>query len=227
VARDATLRVTFDDFPDPDAAVFGPILLRSGKGNFDADIRVSLVDRAILVRPRTPMAPSTTYQLVITTPVQALDGRRLASDVIFPVDVGGTLANLPAPPPVTWAGVVPWLQGDRCAGCHPSTGGDRQLDLAGDPDDPIYGIINVPMVGLAGTDQQILRVQPGNSARSGVLRKLLGGGTQPEPDDLPYPPIRVDGKPMPLDGNHNFTTPMPDDAVRLIQQWIDDGAGTD
>ena len=236
VERDARFRITFDDYPDPETANFGPLLLRSGSGNFDAVLSIDLVGRAILIQPRTLLQPDTTYEVVIDPTVAALSGRVTGRTISNQFTTGGSTANLPAPDPVPWKGddgVATLLA--SCQGrCHSVDLPSRRLRLdfvfdssgnpvGADPNDPAFGIINVPSVGLAGTIDPLPRVQPGNSARSDLLRKVLGGNHQEEPADAPpYPQMRVDGVRMPPGGVY-----WTDDQSARLQRWIDQGAHPD
>src|SRR5262245_18545867 len=102
--RDAILRITFDDEPDPDSVGFGPILLRSGRANFDVAMSVDLVGNAIVVQPRAPMQPDTTYELVVSGGGRALSGRTVASTVVGEIPVGAELKPPAAPRPrVVWS----------------------------------------------------------------------------------------------------------------------------
>ena len=91
-------------------------------------------------------------------------------------------------------------------------------DFFGDPTDPTYGIIGVPALGEVGTAHPLLRVAPGDSARSVLLRKLIGGDAHDKLGD-DYPAMGVDGRRMPLDA-----APLIPDSILLIQAWIDGGA---
>jgi hypothetical protein len=108
--------------------------------------------------------------------------------------------------------------------CHTRTGCDgmprppaRELDFEASPYDPIYGMVNVQSVGLRGTPRPLLRVAPFEPARSVLLRKLLGGSE-----------LGTDGRrmPIPVTDCKNVATPPPLDerSLRLVQDWIEDGA---
>lgn len=261
VPIDATVIVQFDDFPDPDTVTFGPILLRSGRINFDAELKVDLAHQQVRINGRAPFQPNTTYEVVVDTTVASFSQRTLSADAIWTFTTGTQRANLPPLPPVTWSQIEPFLSsaypGNACpqmtepslGGCAPychTTCGysgsmrnpTRRLDLS-DPNDPIYGLINVPSVDLAGTAAQIPRVAPGDSARSLLLRKLLGGGDKPTQYDAPYPLTRAGGRRMPIgncetnddgdcivaaDPTDYFVHPLRFDVIELVQRWIDDGA---
>jgi hypothetical protein len=232
LARDAVVRLVLDDFPDPDTAEFGPLLLRSGDANFDIMVSVDLPGRAILLHPRSLLQPDTEYEILVSPNVRALDGRAVGGQgFAATVSTGETLANLPPPAPVQWSDVARTLQ--LCSPmCHsPMAAGGvpvRSLDFFRLPTDPVYGLIEVPSLSQAGTAHPLARVTPGDSARSVLLRKLLGGDASAASGDPPYPEIGVDGRRMPiqLDPATQPSPPPPlDDAsIRAIQQWIDGGA---
>jgi hypothetical protein len=94
----------------------------------------------------------------------------------------------------------------------------RALDFFGDPADSTFGIISVASLSQAGTARPMLRVAPGDSARSVLLRKLLGGDAHEKSGDQ-YPVMGVDGRRMPLDA-----APLDGDSILVIQHWIDGGA---
>jgi hypothetical protein len=261
VPRNADLRVIFADaYPDPDTAVFGAILLRSGKSNFDVQISVDLAGRAIVLHPRSLLAPSTTYELVLSKDVRALDGRTLPeSGLTLMVSVSGDVAAPPAAPADRVVWVDPTRRCDEvtsdtpikqvgcilrtCApACHsPSDAlGDsrapaRGLDLT--IDDPAvagYGLVRVRASGQVDPTAPLDRVTPGDSARSVVLRKLLGGDAHLVTGES-YPQSGVVGRRMPLPTQEidpvthqrQPSLPLSDEAVRLIQRWIDEGAPTE
>ncbi len=239
VPRDAQIRATLDDYPDPDRVFFGPVVLKSGKGNFDSDLRLDFVGKAILVQPRTLLTANTTYELVIGPTIASLSGRTTGSQQTFRIDVGGTVAGpQPARARVAWnpspgvIGVKSLIQ--TCANyCHSDHGcrlprrPTRQLYTTGPPDDPVFGMINVPAVGMRGLPQPLLRVAPFDPARSELLRKLIGGNAVHDSRDPPYPDVRVDGRRMPLAEpicDDPEPPPFDDVALRQIQDWIDGGA---
>ncbi len=242
VPRNARFVVQLDGYPDPDSVGFGPVTLRSGRANYDIDIRVDLVGRAVVVTPRSLMAPGVQYDLVVTGLV-TLDDRVQGADVVASVRVGSDDgAPFPAPPQPTWngdpvtGGGVRAVLGTCAPFCHSPVGASglartptRLLDLTGDPRDPVFGVIGVQSVGLRGTQVPLLRVAPGDPARSVLLRKLIGGSPQADSIDPPYPSMRVDGRrmPIPLDEAQPALPPLSDDELRLVQDWIAAGAPVD
>jgi hypothetical protein len=250
IARDAVIRVTMDDYPDPDTATFGPILLRSGTASFDVTMHVDLVGRAIEVRPRGLLAPQTEYELVLSSDLRALSGRKNGTTLAATLTVGDEVTPSPSPSPaVVWdtQADCPGANNARCditscaPACHAPMGCSINtrnptiaLDLTGDPADPKLGLIGVPSVLMAGTDQPLLRVKPGDAARSVLLRKLLGGDPHADSSDPPTANLGVRGRRMPL---YELVCPVsgqtlgtPDQVywtepqLRLIQDWIDQGA---
>ena len=105
----------------------------------------------------------------------------------------------------------------------------RLLDLMGDPRDPVFGLIDVQSVGLRGTPAPLYRVAPFDPARSVLLRKLIGGNPAADSQDPPYPAMRVDGRRMPIvpDAAESSGTPLSDDQLRIVQDWIAAGAPVD
>jgi hypothetical protein len=234
VTRSAVFILTCDDYPDPDSALFGPIQLRSGAATFDIDLRVSLVDKAIVVTPRSLLAPNTQYNVVVQPGVRALSSRTLATTVTQTVTVGVDQGMRPAPPPAyTWMGDIAADIATCAPSCHSPTGASgrtrtptRLLDLTGDPTDPMLGLINAPAQGELGWPQPLLRVSPGDSAHSALLRKLLGGNPLADSRDASIPAMAVDGRRMPIQLDDTMPTPPPLDpaTIRRVQNWIDEGA---
>lgn len=233
VPRNERFLVQLDDYPDPDSVSYGPLTLHSGRLNFDIDVSIDFVGRAVIVTPRSLMAPGAQYDLVVSGLV-ALDERVQAADVVGSVRVGPDDGDpFPAPAAPTWVTDVQPILGTCAPACHSPVGEHspmrtptRLLDLTGDPTDPVFGLIGVPSVGLRGTPFQLLRVSPGDPARSVLLRKLIGGSPQADSQDPPYPAMRVDGRRMPLllDAAESSGTPLPEGQLRTVQDWIAAGA---
>ena len=242
VPRNARFVVQLDGYPDPDAVGFGPLTLRSGRASFDIGVRVDLVGRAVVVTPRSLMAPGAQYDLVVSG-LATLDDRVQATDVVGTVRVGQDDGDARvAPPRPTWngdptsGGGVRALLGSCAPVCHSPVGASgrmrsptRSLDLTGDPRDPRFGLIGVQSVGLRGTPVPLLRVAPGDPSRSVLLRKLLGGSPLADSLDPPYPNLRVDGRrmPIPLDPAAPADTTLSEEELRLVQDWIAAGAPVD
>ena len=236
VPRNARFVVQLDDYPDPDSVGYGPLTLRSGGANFDIDVSIDFVGRAVIVQPRSPMAPGVQYDLVVSGLV-ALDDRAQAADVVGSVQVGLDDGDpFPAPTRRTWNGDLRPVIGGCAPFCHSPIGESgrmrtptRLLDLTGDPRDPVLGMINVQSVGLRGTRAPLYRVAPFDPARSVLLRKLIGGSPAGDSQDPPYPAMRVDGRRMPLllDDAESSGPPLSDDQLRVVQDWIAAGAPLD
>lgn len=234
VPRNARLIVQLDAYPDPDSVRYGRLTLRSGRGNFDIRLDVDMVGQAVVVTPRSLLDPDTQYELVAVG-LASLDGRAQTTTQSFAIHAGSDAGTPPtAPPPPTWwgDGGVRAAIGGCAPACHSTTGASgrtrtptRSLDLTGDPADPSFGLIGVQSVGLRGTPAALLRVAPGDPARSVLLRKLIGGNPQANSTNPPYPNMRVDGQRMPISlDTEQATTPVSDDTLRLVQAWIAAGA---
>ena len=241
VPRNVRFVVQLDGYPDPDTVGYGPLTLRSGKLNFDFDAAIDFVGRAIVVTPRALLAAGTQYELVVSG-LGSLDDRAQGDDVAAPVRVGTDDGDaIPPPPRPTWVADVEPILGNCAPYCHSALGlsgrtrpPTRLLDITpasldgtpDDPTDPVLGLIGVQSLGLRGQPVPLLRVTPGDPARSVLLRKLIGGNPQADSKDPPYPNMRVDGRRMPLllDAAESAGDPLPDDQLRTIQDWIAAGA---
>jgi hypothetical protein len=235
-ARDAVLRITFLDdgeYPDPDTAVFGPILLRSGTATFDVTMHVSLVDHAIDVKPRSLLVPDTHYELVLGADLRSLSGRTLGTSLSADISVGNAVASpSPSPSPqYIWdttndcgspgAGDVRCIFNSCAPACHTTSGcmdtrnPTVSLDIAPadssgnpvPPTDPMTGLIGVPSAELAGTDHPLLRVQPFDSANSVLLRKLIGADPHADSSDPRTANLGIPGRRMPEPGAPAASSP--------------------
>lgn len=250
VTRDAVLHVVFDDYPDPDTVVFGQILLQSGTATFDATMKTSLVDRSIIVQPRSLLSPNTQYNLVVDSHFRSLSGRRPAGTQVATISVGDQLnpSPSPSPSPLTWyADIRPmFTTADFCyKPCHnhdlcPSSGGGSRnptsnYDVTAPPDDPTFGLINVASELMKGEANPLVRVLPGNSAKSMLVRKLIGGDPhagrspgEPVPADVAVPGRRMPmyeatcpNEILPMDPSQYY---LNDKELHKVQDWIDQGA---
>ena len=241
VPRNARFVVQLDDYPDPESVGYGPLTLRSGNVNFDIDVSIDFVGRAIVVTPRSLLAAGAQYELVAKG-LAALDARVQAATVTGAVRVGTDDGDpFPPAPRPTWTADVEPILGGCARYCHSAVGlsgrmrpPTRLLDITpasldgtpDDPDDPVLGLIGVQSVGLRGQPLPLPRVEPGDPARSVLLRKLIGGNPQADSQDPPYPDLRVDGRRMPLllDAAESAGDPLPDDQLRTIA-GLDRGRG--
>jgi hypothetical protein len=235
VPRDARFWVTLDDdYPDPDSIGYGPLTLRSGQVSFDFSWTVELVDHRILVTPRALLLPGARYNVVVTS-LTALDGRQLgAAGAVGTFTAGSDTPGRPAAAATpTWNGAIAAVLGDCAPVCHSPAGPGgvpiRALDLTGDPRNSTFGLIGVPAASGVGTAYPILRVAPGDPARSLLLRKLIGGNPRADSRDPAYPNMAIDGRrmPIPLDPGAPVLAPLPDDTLRQIQAWIAGGTPLD
>src|SRR5262245_40810982 len=63
VPRDARWVVELDDYVDPDSVLYGALVLRSGKGSFDFRWDIEVVDRRVVVTPRSLLLAGAEYTL--------------------------------------------------------------------------------------------------------------------------------------------------------------------
>lgn len=194
--------LTFDGLPDPGSvATFGPLSLRSGTNSYDYLARVDLVGRAVLLRPRTPLFPDTTYVVHVQPTVRSLDGRALEDEelvrfVTAPLGTTPT-SNRREPTPRSLATDVQPLFDAHCAyaGCHDPATRAGTLDLSSATQSRLQ-LVDVPSV-----QARMARVTSSDPANSYLLRKLLGAPG-------------IAGQPMPVGGR------LADADLRAISDWI-------
>jgi len=213
VPTNVTFRLTFDDYPDPDTVRSDSILLTSGFFWVPGSYGVDLIEKTAVMRPISGLAGGLGYSLHLRPALSSLSGcPGTSEDIEFISGEGG--AGVPPPEPAPFASVQ-GIFGARCggAGCH----------LAADD---ASGCLPAPAAGLSlcaseawdslvsvpsRQDSSLRRVEPGDSARSYLLRKVL-----PSPTGGPITGVAGQREP-PGD-------PLPEDQLRIIASWIDGGA---
>jgi hypothetical protein len=213
VGLDSPLVLYFSDYPDPaSVSLFGPITLRSGRNSYDFDAAVDLIRQIIVVRPKTRFTPSTAYTLVVTKGLLSLSGLPLDPEATVSFSTGtspgGPAPDGGLPPPVVprtlAVDVQPILDTNMCSadGCHSAgPGAMAGLDLSS-VGRSIATLIDVP----ATEENHLVRVRPGDPAKSYLFRKLLG-----TPD--------IAGGQMPLG-----LQALDERQLRIINDWIATGA---
>ncbi len=169
----------------------------------------------------------------MSTEVRSLDHRALPTAAAFTFVVAdGDGTPTPSPSPVNWANDIGPTLSTCSPYCHSpvNISGNpqaptRSLDLTGNYRDPQFGLFNVESQGQAAIGVPMLRVSPGDSANSVLLRKLLGGEPAPGRTTAPYPEMGIVGQRMPLDLSSMFSAkPLDPSFIALVEQWIDEGA---
>lgn len=212
-----TVSFRFSDFPDPDTVFYPTVTLTSGVFRFTARSGVDLVRRSIRIVPNSalPMGVQVTalgtpaLHSLHGCPVFLAPGRDQTLAVLLQFRTSATVpATPPEPPTATDGATVTGLFQRSCAGgCHLS---DDQgspclatplghLSLCADE-------AQTSLVGVAARENtNLLRVAPRDSARSYLMRKLLGA-----------PPARAI--------RHPGDDVLSDDELGALQSWIEAGA---
>ena len=215
VARDTTVRVRFDQYPDPDTVDLGGIIVTTGPFYHPGTIHTDLIDKAITYAPSGGWRADLGYNINVQAALVSLQGCAAVADQ-HSFRTGGE-APRPAPPapPTPYAAVQP-IFAARCAGglCHRAT-----IEDGG-------GCLTAPAAGLSLCDaeavdalvdvpsRQVIRlnlVEPGDSARSYLLRKLLPGDTPDQP------------APLTLGHRDPPDAPLSVEEQRIVASWIDGG----
>jgi hypothetical protein len=218
VPRDTTVRLVFDDYPDPDTVGLGGVIVTTGVYYNGGTYGVDLIEKAVTFHPIGSFRPQLSFNITVRPGLRSLHGCEAAmAQRSFRT---GTAFTSPTPTPPEarpLADVLP-IFAQSCSGgaCHRAVGGA-----------PGDGCLAAPAAGLSLCDaqardalvhvpsrqvSQLDLVKPNDSARSYLLRKLLPGDTsqQPAPGTLGHrdPP----------------GAPLTNDELHVIARWIDTGA---
>jgi hypothetical protein len=225
--QNLVIKLRFTDFPDPASLIVhlardprtqeqATLRLLSGSTSQPLkDPEIDLVGRQVLLRPEAPLPANTEHTLELPEAVRALSGAALPKRTLRFRTGQRMLPADPAPPALTIKEI--FGEGGVLLGqctlpeCHDSGTAARGLDLT-----QLQAAARYLTTTIArGSPERLKLVEPGQPARSYLLRKLLGwsGFT------------RIEGAPMPFDP----TAPedprkLPDDSLKAVQQWIQQGA---
>jgi hypothetical protein len=214
VPTNVVFRITFDDYPDPDSVRSDSILLTTGYFWVPGTYGVDLIGKAAIMRPISSLSPDVGYALHLRPALRSLAGCPGTSEDLDFITGAGPAEQ----PPVTTPALaeVQTIFDARCGGgCH--------LGAADDPaacaDLPAAGLsLCAPdardaLVGVRSRQVNSLRlVEPGDSARSYLLRKLVPANAAGAPIPGVYGQREPPGE------------PLPEDQLRLLAAWIDGGA---
>ena len=214
VPTDVVFRVTFDDYPDPDKVRSNSLLLTTGYFWVPGTYGVDLIGKAAVMRPISTLVTELGYGLHLRPALSSLAGCPGTSVDIEFVTGDGPAGHAPPPPPAYQESIQPIFDARCGGGCHlgPGDTGDCLASPAADLS-LCAADSWARLVGVAARQSDKLRlVEPGDSARSYLLRKLLpadtAGGRLPGVVGQREPPGE----------------PLSEDQLRLIAAWIDGGA---
>jgi hypothetical protein len=201
------IRVTFDDYPDPDTADGAGLSLSTAVYGIAGTYSVDLIGRAVNMRPWANLISEVGYMLRVHPALQSLGGCP-GTESQRQFRTGTTRVAVPAPPAAAMAEVQAIFDAHCAAGCHAQPDG---------------GCLTAPFGGLSlcateargalldvpSRQQSDLRlVAAADSARSYLVRKLL----PPAPTGAVAPAFGHRGE------------GVSEDELRLLQAWIDRGA---
>jgi len=213
VPTDVVLRITFNDYPDPDTVRSNTMLLTTGYFWVPGSYGVDLIGKAAVVRPISWLSPDLGYSLHLRPALSSLAGCSGTSEEIEFITGNGPAGD-PPPEPPPFADVQAIFEA-RCAnGCHLAEDGSGGCVDAPAGDLSLCAADSWASLVPAKSHQTdaLLLVQPGDSARSYLLRKLL--------------PATADGGRLPGVAGHRDPPgdPLSEPQLRLIAAWIDAGA---
>ena len=202
----SALTVYLNVAPAPESIGASDVRLQTGTTEVTGEVRVDLLDRSLRFTPREPLRPELEYRLLVSHQVRGLDGSSFERSQLLELTTGSrTNDDPPESPPLRAPSAIELqpLWNARCAaGCHEGASARARLDLSSP------SAARASLRGVRSTElPALLRVAPGDHARSYLIRKLLA--------------------------EHGFVgLPMPpSDATRLsplelrqVADWIDGGA---
>lgn len=222
VVQNTSIKIVFNDYPDPDTLGGKDLLLWSGIYWHTGSYTVDLIDKAAVFRPSNALRDNLGYTIALFSDVRSLSGCP-TTDQSSNFETGRGFDETPPAEPVPFAAVQAILaRGCAGAACHRAPAPDQGSAPDGDG-----GCLPAPAAGLSLCDaeargalvgvpsRQVSRlrlVAPYDAARSYLMRKLLPGATPAEP------------VPTTLGHRDPPGAPLPDDELRTIARWIDQGA---
>jgi hypothetical protein len=215
VPRETTVRVRFNQYPDPDTVSFAGFIVTTGPFYHPGTLHLDLIDKTITYAPSGGWRAQLGYNINVRTELTSLQGCAAVAEQQSFITAAAAPMFPPAPAPTPYAAVQP-IFAARCAGaaCHRAAaedgGGCLPAPAAGlslCDAEAVDALVNVP-------SRQVSRLnlaEPHNSARSYLLRKLLPGATP----DVPAP-LTIGHRDPP-------GAPLSDADLHTVADWIDDG----
>jgi Big-like domain-containing protein len=216
VPTDAPISLAVSDFPDPDSVRLDTVLLSSGVYTRLGGFFVDFITHSIRFTPRNQLQADLTYAVTLTAGVRTLTGCSAKFDQrTFRTGDGPSDPPLTPPDvPAFGAAILP-IFAAHCGGgsCHrPQPDDGSCLDAPAQglslcDRDAFAALVYADATELAG----MKRVQPGDAARSYLIRKIVPG---------------PNGGPVPTTPGHRDPpdAPLPDTDLRAISDWINGGA---
>jgi hypothetical protein len=203
--------IELSDYPDPDSVGLSSLVLTTGVFRVPETYHVDLANKAVLMTPVGFLDSDLGYTVNLLAGLSSLAGCNAKPAQIAFQTGAGPVDNPPAAVP-TFSDLRPILD-SRCAGgCHAdASGGCLPSPMAGlslCAAEARQALINVPSSEVSS----LLRVAPGDSARSYLLRKVLPATS----GDGPIPGTLGQREP-PGD-------PLTSDQLTTLTAWIDGGA---
>jgi len=203
VPGDIGVDVFFNVPPAAETVAGSDLRLFSGLIEAPGALKVDLLDQRIHFSPLHPLRPALRYQVYLSRQIRGLNGAGLSRSAAFDFTTGGSDVGgqaEPVPPPPHASDVQPSWTARCTSGCHSPPDPRAGLDLS-TTETALRDLLAVP-----SSSGDMLRVRPGDHARSYLMLKILDrGGTT--------------GFSMPPNGPS--LAPLE---LRRVADWIDAGA---
>lgn len=207
-----TITLSFSDVLDSDTGSL--VTIRAGSRGTPAELLLehNLVERKLLVRPKSNLTINTEFQLDIGTSLRSLAGVPLDKGTRLTFRTGANVLPPVTETPLVLADVI-GSKGQLKSYCAATTCHSAKYEPAArglDLSDATPAIRNhLVSASATGSPEGLRLVQPMQPEKSYLLRKLLAGRGF----------TRIMGSSMPVD-----SVPIPADALLSVQAWIRQGA---
>ncbi|HEX3698680.1 MAG TPA: Ig-like domain-containing protein [Polyangia bacterium] len=222
VPTNTPIDLIFSDYPDPDSVGKPGLLLTTGVYWHVGTYSVDLISKRVRFQTAGALRPFLSYTVNVSSAIRSLQGCATTNQQRS-FETGAGIAGgsgSDTTPPTALAAVLP-LFARSCggSGCHRQSaddgGGCLENPAAGlslCDADAFGALVGVPSREVGS----LLRVQPDDSSRSFLLRKLLPASTG---EGAAAPPI-------PTTPGHRDPPGevLPPEDLRLVANWIDSGA---
>ena len=205
------VKVRFADYPDPDTVETTSMLLTTSVFRVPETYRVDLAAKTAIMTPVGPLVPLLGYTASVFPGLRSLAGCSGPFRLLSFMTGDGPVDDPPVPPP-TFADLRPILDGHCAGNCHAdASGGCLAAPAAGlslCAPEARGALVDVPSREVSS----LRLVEPGDSARSYLLRKVL--------------PATAGGGPIPttLGQREPPGDPLTQAELATLTAWIDGGA---
>jgi hypothetical protein len=170
---DSPIDVLFNQAPFPDSFA-GRFAVSSGPVGVTGSIGFDLIEKRARFTPARPLQPDLRYRVLVRAGAEGFDRARLPADATLVFSTGRATGGGPPsrPRPGLASEILPATFAPRCAGagpCHGAASAAAGLDLSS-----ASGVLASAVSRPSVEAPEVLRIAPGDHARSLLVWKMLG-----------------------------------------------------